>query len=136
MPVARPGFVVSGSEDLQALVSSPLLHLAKGIHKDDWQIFFGGTGCQPAAARSDQKFTSFMVCLQAALNGDGIMLGWEHLMQSYFELGLLARVGQRRVHTDRGYFACLNKRAAGTKIHIGSGLGCPDSSPTTEGGLL
>ena len=53
-----------------------------------------------------------MVYLQAALNGEGIILGWEHLMQSHFDHGLLIRNATRVIETERGYFACLTQRAS------------------------
>ena len=111
--VARPGFASHIGDDIAALANLPLLHLSKGIHFDDWKTFFAGTGILPPAPRSDQRFTSFMVCLQAALNGEGVMLGWETLMQSHFDLGQLVRLTTHRVETGRGYFACLTERASG-----------------------
>jgi len=111
VPVAHPDVAVAGGDRLEALAAQKLLHLTMGIHGDDWQIFFEGTGLQPPPPASERKFTSFMVYLQAALNGDGIILGWETLLQDHFRLGQLAPVTARRVHTERGYFACLTARA-------------------------
>ena len=111
VPVARSGLVAEPLNDPEALARYPLLHLASGNHTDDWATFFDGTGVTLPAPASEQKFTSFMVCLQAALNGDGVILGWGHLMQDHFDLGLLVRVGDRHIATDRGYFACLTERA-------------------------
>ncbi|RYG89189.1 LysR family transcriptional regulator [Loktanella sp. IMCC34160] len=111
VPAAKPHLVPELSDDPETLAHHPLLHLSSGIHMDDWTTFFDGTGVMPPAPTSEQKFTSFMVCLQAALNGDGVMLGWEHLMQNYFDLGLLVRVGKRKITTDRGYYACLTERS-------------------------
>lgn len=111
VPVARPALVPEPCDDPEVLAGYPLLHLASGNHTNDWASFYDGTGVALSTPASEQKFTSFMVCLQAALNGDGVMLGWEHLMQDHFDLGLLVRIGDRRVATDRGYFACLAERA-------------------------
>lgn len=111
VPVARPGLVPEPCDNPEILASYPLLHLASGNHTDDWATFFDHTKATLPTPTSEQKFTSFMVCLQAAINGDGVMLGWEKLMQDHFDLGLLVRVGDRRITTDRGYFACLTERA-------------------------
>ncbi len=108
---ARPGFVQDLPDDPTALADRPLLHLTSGLHGDDWRTFLAGTGIVANAPRSDLRFTSFMVYLHAALNGEGIMLGWETLLQDHFDLGQLVRITGRRVHTDRGYFVCMTARA-------------------------
>ncbi|MEL7116823.1 MAG: LysR family transcriptional regulator [Pseudomonadota bacterium] len=111
VPVARPGCYAAVQNDMGRLVEQPLLHLASGIHGDDWTRYLAGTGIVAPPYQSDRRYTSFMVCLQAALNGEGVMLGWERLMQTQFDLGQLERVATRSVRSDRGYFACLTGRA-------------------------
>ena len=109
--VARPDVAAAIGDSLDVLSQQPLLYLTMGLHGDDWHTFFAGTGLSPAPPASEQKFTSFMVYLQAALNGEGVILGWETLLQDHFELGQLAPVTDRRIRTQRGYFACLMQRA-------------------------
>ncbi|WP_305985684.1 LysR family transcriptional regulator [Roseibium sp. MMSF_3544] len=108
---ARPDVAAGAGGEPEDLMQQNLLHLTMGIHRNDWQTFLAGTGLTPAHPSSGSKFTSFTVYLQAALNGDGVMLGWETLLDDQFELGLLTPVTERRVSTDRGYFACLTARA-------------------------
>lgn len=110
--VARPGATEVMGDDLEALSRQNLLHLTKGIHGDDWRTYFEGAGIATNQPTSDRRFTSFMVYLQAALNGDGIILGWETLLRDHFDQGLLQPVSNHRVRTPRGYFACLTGRAA------------------------
>jgi LysR family glycine cleavage system transcriptional activator len=109
--VARPDLAEAVGGNLDALHRQDLLFLTMGIHADDWQTYFAGTGIVPRSPASDHRFTSFMVYLQAALNGDGIILGWDTLLQDHFDIGQLAPVTTRRVRTERGYFACLTQRA-------------------------
>jgi len=96
---------------VQKLAQLELLHLATGVHAHDWESYFQGTGISLPVPKSEQRFTSFMVYLQAALNGDGVILGWETLFQNLLEQGQLVRLTHRTVETDRGYFACLTERA-------------------------
>ncbi len=86
-----------------ALSQQSLLHLTQGIHGDDWPSFFAGTGITPRPPASEHKFTSFTVYLQAALNGDGVALGWETPLQDHFDAGQLALVTNRSVETERGF---------------------------------
>lgn len=112
IPVAKPGLFYAVG-DLDDLVRYELLHLSTGVHARDWDIYFKGTNVAPPAPRSEQKFTSFMVYLQAALNGDGVILGWETLLQSLLAQGQLTRLTNRTVQTQRGYFACMTEHAEG-----------------------
>lgn len=111
IPLCAPGFLNDPVPSDQ-LGNHRLLHLVHGIHTGDWDRYASGTDLQIAPPGSADRFTSFMVYLQAALNGDGIMLGWEHLLQDHIEAGRLVRASDRVVPTDRGYFACLSARAA------------------------
>ncbi len=118
VPVARPALAAAVADEPAALVRQPLLHLTMGLHGEDWRTYFEGTGAMPAPPSSDRRFTSFVVYLQAALNGDGIMLGWETLLRDQIELGQLAPASSRRVRTSRGYFACLTPRATASAAAV------------------
>jgi len=136
VPVARPDVAKMIGNDLEMLARQNLLHLTMGIHGDDWHTFFAGTGLTPRLPASEHKFTSFMVYLQAALNGDGVILGWETLLQDHFDLGQLTTVTTRRISTPRGYFACLTGRSEANPSALRffewlSGLEQPDCFPKT-----
>ncbi len=60
-----------------------------------------------------------MVCLPAGLNGDGVKLGWESLLQDQFDHGQLVPVAARRVPNERGSFTCRMKRAGNAPAAIG-----------------
>ena len=111
IPVGHPDVFGPVGEDMEALADRELLHLSTGMHAHDWDIYFKGTDIVSPAPSSEQKFTSFMVYLQAALNGDGIILGWETLFQDLLDQGQLIRLSSREVQTERGYFSCLTHRA-------------------------
>ena len=57
-------------------------------------------------------FNSFMVYLQAALNGDGIALGWRGLLDDALTAGRLRVVTRHSVKSDLGYYACLTESGA------------------------
>lgn len=134
--VARPDLAARIGDGLDALAQQPLLRLTMGIHGEDWQTFFADTGVAPPPPTSEQRFTSFMVYLQAALNGDGVMLGWETLLQDQFDLGHLVPATQRRIQTPRGYFACLMDRASynPSAIAFVEWLSCLETSQITTSG--
>lgn len=89
------------------LTGHRLLHLTAGIHGSDWISFAEGSPTKVESPAPTERFTSFMVYLQAALNGDGIAIGWSHLLQDHLDSGQLVKVVDRAVTSERGYFCCL-----------------------------
>ena len=89
-----------------------LLHLRAGIHDRDWLTFLSDLGQPVPAAASGDRYTSFMVYLQAAINGDGIAIGWAHLLDDLIASGQLVKAVDHEVATERGYFCCLTERGA------------------------
>ncbi|WP_170328502.1 LysR substrate-binding domain-containing protein [Ruegeria arenilitoris] len=111
IPVGSPNVFQPVGDALEDLAQLELLHLSTGVHSHDWERYFRGTDISLPVPKSEQRFTSFMVYLQAALNGDGVILGWETLFQNLLDQGQLVRLTPRTVETDRGYFVCLTARA-------------------------
>ncbi len=111
--VCAPAYLPSAPIPLAQLARERLLHLTQGIHARDWETFLSGSGLTVPAAQATERFTSFILYLQAALNGEGIALGWEHLLEDHLASGQLVRAVDRRLSTERGYFCCLTQRAAG-----------------------
>ncbi|TMV03380.1 LysR family transcriptional regulator [Ruegeria sediminis] len=111
VPLCAPAYL-PGPVPAERLCDHRLLHLVHGNHTRDWERYAASAGLRIAPPGSAERFTSFTVCLQAALNGDGIMLGWEHLLQDHLNAGRLIRACDQRLKTRRGYFACITGRAA------------------------
>lgn len=110
--VAKPNVFPHVGDALEDLARMPLLHLSAGVHANDWETYFAGTNISLPVPESEQRFTSFMVYLHAAMNGDGVILGWETLFQSLIDQGQLVRLASKTVQTERGYFACLTEGAS------------------------
>ena len=111
--VCAPAYLSRHAVESDNLGSHRLLHLRAGIHDRDWHSFMGELGQGVPAVASSDRFTSFMVYLQAALNGDGIAIGWTHLLDDLLESGQLVKAVDHEVVSERGYFCCLTERGAG-----------------------
>lgn len=109
--VCAPGYQSVPSEGTKELVTHRLLHLTQGIHANDWDMFLGDEAGNQSAPNSSERFTSFIIYLQAVLNGDGIALGWENLLEDHLSAGTLVRASPHTFRSDRGYFCCLTTRA-------------------------
>ena len=105
-PVAAPDHPLArrDTEPADLLDADLLVHV---VHADrhtsryDWATWFTRHGQSAPATISGTRFTDFSVVLRAALAGQGVALGWHHLVRDLVDGGLLARVGSGEVITDR-----------------------------------
>ena len=109
--VCAPGYLAAPLQDPADFAEHRLLRLTQGMHGHDWAIFLGCAARDLSVPNSSERFTSFIIYLQAVLNGDGIALGWEHLLDDHLASGSLVRAANHVYRSNRGYFACLTKRA-------------------------
>ena len=87
-----------------------MLFLSDSAHKDDWSRYLEGTGLAVPKPHRQTSYMSFMVYLQAALNGQGIAIGWQGLSEDLLKTGRLRLACGHRVQTDRGYHCCILER--------------------------
>ena len=90
-----------------------LLHLDDIDHDGDWRRFFASADVKAPPPARDVSFNSYIVYLQAALNGEGIALGWRHLMDDHLKAGTLIKPSALSLRTARGYFCSLTPHASG-----------------------
>lgn len=94
------------------LRGKPLLHYHHPAHRDDWQRLFESVGEAAPSPGPGMRFNSYIVYLQAAINGIGIAVGWEHYLDDFLADGRLVRASPLRLRTRRGYFCCLSQSGA------------------------
>lgn len=111
--VCAPGFL-PGDKLLaaQALDGSNLLSYNERLHIDDWKTLLGSQDLAVPEFRSGQSFNSYIVYLQAILNGDGIGIGWKYLLDDYLDSGRLKIASPLTLKTERGYFCSLQQSAS------------------------
>lgn len=95
-PVAAPSLAgtLSGIDTLAGLAEGPLIASdtpdATWISWSDW--FEAATGAAVAVSPT-LRFSSYTDCIQAAVAGQGVGLGWDFLVRPLVEDGRLVRVG-------------------------------------------
>ena len=89
------------------LADQHLLHYLEPMQLNDWRLLFNSVGVDPPPVERGSSFNSYVVYLQASLNGDGVAIGSEHLLEDYLRNGSLRRVADLRLETRRGYFCHL-----------------------------
>lgn len=112
-PVASPEFL-SGRTIAATLDTIPLIHV--DVDDASWRSWPGY--CQsagvPRGTGSDLRFNNYVQATQAALNGQGVMLGWRSITGDLITERRLARVGLPTVvPEDGGYYLVVPSRSAG-----------------------
>ncbi|WP_138471542.1 LysR substrate-binding domain-containing protein [Poseidonocella sp. HB161398] len=121
-PVCSPDFLARhgplGSAGL--LAETELLELhpmhwssdAIGWTPLSWKDWFRSAG-HPAPERPFRLVSnSYLVLVEAGLRGEGMLLGWDHLVGRHLEQGLLVPAQDGQLRIDRGYYLKINAASA------------------------
>lgn len=75
------------------LLSESLLQLdVAHIDWMDWAEWLGDKGVQMATTRQPIRVNNYAALLQAAIAGQGVALGWRHLVEDYLTSGALVQI--------------------------------------------
>ncbi|MBK1671346.1 hypothetical protein CKO28_25425 [Rhodovibrio sodomensis] len=93
-PVCSPGYLAEHPElsDLASLARQTLLHLDVDYHAwTDWATWFSDLGATPPPRRRGLQFNTYTILIQAATAGQGVALGWRHMVDDFLDQGSLVR---------------------------------------------
>jgi len=74
-----------------------------------WGTWAEAAGLGRRTIRPALRFTHYTDTVYAAMNGEGVALGWEQLLRTLFAEGKLVRVGQEFVGADGGYHVLVRE---------------------------
>lgn len=103
-PVCSPAFLKRGAglKDLAALTRATLLHLEERYRpRLDWPGWLNRFGIKLGRGGKTFRFNDYSIVLQAAIEGQGVALGWRHLVATLLAQGLLVRPFEQSVTTDQ-----------------------------------
>lgn len=113
-PVCTPEFLAThGPFDTpEQLNTVNLLHLheshwsaeAIGWHPLGWSEWFKAQGAQMQQSPSSLSTNKVSLLLEACLSGDGVMLGFPHLVERHLQDGTLVPAHHRTISAGRGNF--------------------------------
>ncbi|WP_161958743.1 transcriptional regulator GcvA [Ferruginivarius sediminum] len=106
-PVCSPGYLSEHPElsDVDALKQQTLLHLDVAYHSwIDWGTWFREMGEQPPPGRRGLQFNTYTLLIQAATAGQGVALGWRHLVDDFLDAGALIRPLDASLHSQGAYY--------------------------------
>lgn len=106
MAVAAPRYLAQAGpfRSLLALSRARLIHLDEPFRpRPSWTEWFHALG-QPYADLGDGlRLNDYAIVLQTAMAGEGVSLGWAHVVDRLISLGLLAPVGDWVWNSGRGF---------------------------------
>jgi LysR family transcriptional regulator, glycine cleavage system transcriptional activator len=106
-PVCSPGYL--GGRPVPApaeIARMRLLHLGAPSAQRwfTWNDWFSAMKLPPVSRAQDLTFNNYQLLLQAALQGQGVGLGWAPLIDAMVESGVLLRLSPTPLMSERGYF--------------------------------
>lgn len=105
-PVASPRFIEKRRrpdrpEDLLGL---PLIHLEEPVRAAcDWSEWFANAGVRYVPQPRRLTINDYVLVMQAVLAGEGIALGWQHLIEEQLRSGALVAVGGHVLNTNMAF---------------------------------
>jgi putative choline sulfate-utilization transcription factor len=119
-PVCSPQLIAGRSLPLpvDALKEFPLLHLrGEGSNNwFDWGGVFRALNIPQAPAPGQLRFDNYTLLIQAAIGGQGVAIGWRHLVDALLDQGLLCRPIQASAISAYGYYVVLPQRKRRVQI--------------------
>lgn len=111
--LASPAFVAEHPDpDLAALARLPLVHLrAQDRNWTGWRRWFAGLGYDGPVAGA-MEVNSYMIALQAAIDGAGVVLGWRHLVAPMLRAGQLCQLGEFRLMAPEAFYLSCRRMPA------------------------
>lgn len=106
-PVCSPGYLSAHPEltGLPALAEQTLLHLDVDYHAwTDWASWFRELGQEPPPRRRGLQFNTYTILIQAATAGQGVALGWRHMVDDFLAQGSLVRPIGASAHPQGAYY--------------------------------
>lgn len=112
-PVCSPAYLQAAGapHDLTELARQKLIHLDEPFRPSpSWRDWFAAAGLDLGDDRGQGlRLNDYALVLQAALEGQGVALGWQHLTAPLVERGLLLRPLPQRQATGAGFYVVWPK---------------------------
>jgi putative choline sulfate-utilization transcription factor len=113
-PVCSPRLLDDRTLPLRsdALLEWPLLHLRgeSSCQWFDWSGLFRALHIPSAPAPGQLRFDNYTLLIQAAIAGQGVAIGWRHLVDALLEQQLLCRPFEGAATSALGYFVVVPQR--------------------------
>jgi DNA-binding transcriptional LysR family regulator len=109
-PVCSPEWLLANGspQSLMDLTKAPLIEsdsTSEGWM--DWEEWFHAAGLRPPRLHFALRCSLYTDAIQAALQGQGVALGWRRLLSDLLKTGELVRLASTSVKVSESYFAVI-----------------------------
>jgi len=107
LAVCSPGYLRRrpGLRTPADLLNERLVHLENVDPRwEDWSTWFRALGVKRPPPKAGQRTNSYIVAVQAAIDGVGIALGWRRMIDSYLRQGLLVPAIDAAIPATNAYY--------------------------------
>lgn len=113
LPVCHPALRKRLTDNAVGLERAPLLHVNAGEDTWlSWKHYLHSSGL-PEARLPGRIFTNYVQATQAALDGQGVMLGWESITADLVREGRLVAVNDIAYHPKEAFYLVVSRRSDG-----------------------
>ena len=105
-PVCSPAHLERFGQPIEAraLLAHPLIHLEEPFRSaTTWADWFAAQGIAPAAVPRGLRINDYVLVIQSVIEGQGVALGWHHLVDALVHKGVLVRLGDSPLATGQGF---------------------------------
>jgi len=109
-PVCSPAYVgtkpaLQAPLKPAALTDLDLIHLEEPVrYRPGWSDWFASAGLSWKDSGTGLRLNDYAVILQAAIEAEGVALGWNHLVLDLIRRGRLLRLSDHSMRSDSGIF--------------------------------
>ena len=110
--VASPAYVeaLGGRPPLSTMPELRLIHLEEPVREAcNWKEWFDRAGVAYTRPYRPLVINDYVLVIQAVLAGEGIALGWQHLINSQVSSGALVPVGDYVLETGKAFYVVWPK---------------------------
>ena len=107
MAIASPSWIAKNPAipDLDAVKAAQLINLEEPYrNRPTWVDFFRSFGVKYQDIGQGLRLNDYALVLQAAMAGEGVSLGWEHVTRRLINAGLLAQINSWTWNSGKGFY--------------------------------
>ncbi|ESY85667.1 LysR substrate-binding domain-containing protein [Mesorhizobium australicum] len=111
-PVAGPSYLTKFGqpETVEQLATHRLIHLEEPYREaPNWDEWFRSAGTSLRNAERGLRINDYAIVIQAVMEGQGIALGWRHLVERLLSTGLLVPVTDHVMKTGTAFYVVWPK---------------------------
>ncbi|MEI2806312.1 LysR substrate-binding domain-containing protein [Albidovulum sp.] len=114
-PVCAAGYLARAPRPAAAadLLSHPLIHLDEPFRSAaTWKDWFASLGIAAAAVPRGLQINDYVLVVQSVIEGQGVALGWRHLIDGLVAKGVLVRLTGHTLVTGKDFHVIWPREAA------------------------